>query len=229
MRIRYLQHVPFEDPAGIADWAAARGHVMSGVMLHEGRPLPPPADADGLVVMGGPMGVHDTDRYPWLADERRFIADAIDAGLPVLGVCLGAQLIAAAMGADVYRNRHREIGFFEVDVTDAGRGAAWFGDDRRVMAFHWHGDTFDLPAGCVHLASTPGCANQAFSHDDRVLALQFHVESTAASVDRLIRHCADELTPGPYVQTADRMRDADDDLSRLPATLGRVLDRLFGA
>jgi len=228
MQIHVLQHVPFEGPAAIADWAERRGHPLTVSHLYAGDPLPALTDFDRLVVMGGPMSVGDTDAYPWLADELQFIADAIDAGKSVVGVCLGAQLIAAALGARVYPHAHKEIGWLPVRLTDQARGLDLCDGLPAIQTvFHWHGDTFDLPAGAVHLAESEACGNQAFLVDGRVLGLQFHLESTPASVAAICEHCADEIVPGRFVQTAAEMRGVDADFyAGIGRTLELLLDRL---
>jgi GMP synthase-like glutamine amidotransferase len=228
MHIHVLQHVPFEGPAAIADWARPRGHPLAVSHRCSGDPLPVPADFDRLVVMGGPMGVGDTDAYPWLEDELAFIADAIGAGKSVVGVCLGAQLIAAALGARVYRDAHKEIGWFPVRLTEPARALDLCdGLPAEQTVFHWHGDTFELPARAVHLAASDACANQAFLFDGRVLGLQFHLESTPSSVAAICEHCADEIVPARWVQTAAEMRAADQDLyAGIGRTLELLLDRL---
>lgn len=228
MKLRYLQHVPFEDPAGILHWATDNNHATAGTHLYRGDALPSLDTFDGLIVMGGPMGVGDTDVYPWLADEIAFVRSAIEAGQPTLGICLGAQIIAAALGARVCRNDEKEIGFFQVTVTDAGRSSPWLAGLDSFPAFHWHGETFDLPANAMHLASTPACVNQAFSVGEHVLALQFHVESTPHSVQRLIDNCADDITPGRYVQSAEQMVQQIDGYPPMEQILRRLLNRLFG-
>jgi GMP synthase-like glutamine amidotransferase len=196
--------------------------------LYAGDPLPALTDFDRLVVMGGPMSVGDTDAYPWLADERAFVAEAVAAGKSMVGVCLGAQLIAAALDARVYPNADKEIGWLPVRLTDQARGLDLCdGLPLQQTVFHWHGDTFDLPAGAVHLAESDACANQAFLVDGRVLGLQCHLESTPASVAAICEHCADGLAPGRFVQTAAEMRAADPDLyAGIGRTLELLLDRL---
>ena len=230
MRIRCLQHVPFEGPAAIADWVSARGHAMA--ITEAWRETMPGIDAfDALVVMGGPMGANDDAELPWLRGEKALIRAAIAADRRVVGVCLGAQLMADALGARVYRNAHREIGWLPVELTPAARTSGLFdGLPDRPVVFQWHGDTFDLPPGSVHLASSEGCRNQAFLAGRRALALQFHFESTAAGVESLIAHCAGEMTPGPYVQDAASIRAATaEGVRRTNAWLFTVLDRLAAA
>ncbi|WP_089723949.1 type 1 glutamine amidotransferase [Candidatus Thiosymbion oneisti] len=228
MRIHVLQHVPFEGPAGIGDWAAGKGHSITITPLFEHGRLPDRGTFDWLVVMGGPMGVRDEADYPWMATEKELIDAAIAAGKTVIGVCLGAQLIAAVLGVRVYPNAHREIGWYPIELTDQGRASDLLAFlPHRFEVFHWHGDTFDLPDGAVHLASSEGCGHQAFLYADRVLGLQFHLESTPTSVADLVANCADEIIPGKYVQDAERMLAATgEDYARINRALFGILDRL---
>jgi GMP synthase-like glutamine amidotransferase len=228
MRIQCLQHVPFEGPAAIAHWAEARGHSLVSTPLYAGAAPPPQADFDWLLVMGGPMGIYDEADHPWLAVEKAFLRESISAGKTVVGVCLGAQLLADVLGARVYPGPHKEIGWFPIELTAEAAATAPLGLLPATLdVFHWHGDTFDLPPGAVHLASSAVCANQAFLYDGRVLGLQFHVESTPASVRDIVANCADELVPAPYIQSAERLLAAgEDDYRRLHAALFGVLDRL---
>jgi GMP synthase-like glutamine amidotransferase len=154
--------------------------------------------------MGGPMGVYDDAQYPWLAAEKEHIRAAIDAGKAVLGICLGAQLIAASLGAEVLPHTHKEIGWFPVSMTAAGVAHPLFaGINPAMTVFHWHGDRFDIPAGAQHLMSSTGCDNQAFAYGEKVLALQFHLEMDVAAVEGLIGACGRELKQGAWIQNAD--------------------------
>jgi len=221
-------HVPFEGPAAIADWCAQRGHELTRTPVYSGGVLPAQDDFDRLFVMGGPMGIYDEAEHPWLIPEKAFIAETIAAGKTVIGVCLGAQLIADVLGARVHRNPHIEIGWFPIDLSEAGRDSEVAGFlPPSVEVFHWHGDTFDLPPGAVHLASSEACWNQAYLYEGRVLGLQFHIESTPQSVTDITTHCADELVPGPYIQSAERILAAtDEDYARINGVLFGILDRL---
>lgn len=206
MNIHYLQHVPFEDLGSMEPHLLARGHELSCSPLYKNLLTHDPADVDWLIVLGGPMGVHDERVHPWLAEEKRFIRTVIEAGKPVLGICLGAQLIADVLGARVYQNAHREIGWYPVRREAAplqSPYAALLPDEADV--FHWHGDTFDLPDGARHLASSAACRNQAFVWERRVVGLQFHLETTQASAEALIAHCGDELDGSTWVQTPSEM------------------------
>lgn len=201
LRIHFLQHVAFEGPGSIGEWIRERGHRSSFTRLYEDEALPDTASLDWLVVMGGPMGVYDEDRFPWLKREKFFIENCIRGGKPVIGICLGAQLIAAVLGARVYHNSHREIGWFPVTVTgDARQRPPFRGFPDEVTVFHWHGDTFDLPAGALHCAASKACENQMFLYGTGVLGIQFHFEVTEKGIRDLITECRDEMSPDTYVQ-----------------------------
>lgn len=200
MRAHYLQHVPFEGLGSIEPWLTRAGYTISRTPFFESAALPELGDIDLLIAMGGPMSVNDEEAYPWLAAEKRFVAAAIEAGKPVLGVCLGAQLIAAALGAAVYANSQKEIGWFPIKGVGGG-GAGGFPFPRSIVGFHWHGETFDLPEGAVHLARSEACVNQAFQFGSNVVGLQFHLETTPEGARAIATNCRDELTPGRYVQS----------------------------
>ena len=227
MNIHCLQHVPFEGPAGIESWAAARGHRIAATHLHADDPLPDLNRFDWLVVMGGPMNIYEEDRFPWLAAEKRFIKSAIEAGKVALGVCLGAQLIADVLGGPVHKNALKEIGWFPVRKTEAAARSRVFETLPEAMeAFHWHGDTFALPPGAIHAARSVACENQAFVFNDRVVGLQFHLETTPESARLLAQHGAGELVAGPFIQTATAMLADESRFQRINKTMWKLLDRL---
>lgn len=206
MNIHFLQHVPFEGLASIRGWIERGGHTVGCTRLYAGDGFPRAESVDLLIVMGGPMGVHDIDQYPWLIAEKAFLRAVIGAGKRVLGICLGAQLIADVLGARVYPNDQKEIGWFPVTRSeDAEASALGRLLPAEFMAFHWHGDTFALPPGAVHLGHSAVCRNQAYAVGERILGLQFHLETTPESARELIEHGGDELVDGPTIQSADEM------------------------
>jgi GMP synthase-like glutamine amidotransferase len=222
--IHCIQHVPYEPPAHIATWAERRDIGLSVARVFADEPLPAPDDIEGLVVMGGPMGVADAEKLPWMLDEQRLIEAVLHAGKPVMGVCLGAQLVARVLGARVHRNRFQEIGWFRVEATAEGRDHARFPIRAGLVPFHWHGDTFDLPRGAVHLARSAGCEQQAFAWGDRVLALQFHLEVASEEIGEMIEHCRGDIGTGPYVQSPAEML-ATTHVDAAHAFLDELLDR----
>ncbi|MFW5488452.1 MAG: type 1 glutamine amidotransferase [Desulfovibrio sp.] len=222
MRVNVLQHVPFENEALIGEWAKERGHDLSRTLCWEGGRELRPEDFDLLVIMGGPMSVTDADRYPFLLWEKQLIKMAVARGKKVLGICLGAQLIADALGGEVDRSSEREIGVFPVQLApDARRASAMSGFPETFDAMHWHGDMVALPPrGAIVVASTPGCPVQGFSLGETCVGLQFHLECTPESIERLLENCADDLRPGTYVQDVETLR------RNVSALQGREL--LFG-
>lgn len=157
-----------------------RGVEPVAVEVDENESIPEWREFDAVLAMGGPMGADDDDENPWLSDEKQLVREAVEAGRPFLGVCLGVQLLASALGATVRRMESPELGLLPVDLTAEGREHPLFeGVDDRFPTLQWHGDTFDLPAGAIRLASSPSVANQAFQAGERGFGIQFHLEVTA--------------------------------------------------
>jgi GMP synthase-like glutamine amidotransferase len=202
MRAHYLQHVPFEGLGSIEIWLQKASYEITSTKLYESVKLPSPDEVDFLVVMGGPMSVNDEDQYPWLVLEKKFVRQVIESGKPVLGICLGAQLIASALGGKVYPNLMKEIGWFSVRSVSSNTDSA-FAFPVSVEVFHWHGETFSLPWGAIRIAESDGCENQAFQIGRSVIGLQFHLETTPESARELVANCRDELVPSRYVQNEE--------------------------
>jgi GMP synthase-like glutamine amidotransferase len=200
MKAHYFKHVPFEDLGSIRSWLTKTGYTITCTPFFESEKLPAFEEIDLLIVMGGPMSVNEEKIHPWLVDEKNFIRQMIMSGKPVLGICLGAQLIASAMGAKVYPNSMKEIGWFPVYGIPSADSSV-FRFPQSLEAFHWHGETFDLPADATRIAKSDGCENQAFQMGRSVVGLQFHLETTLQSVQDLIIHCRYELIPAPFIQT----------------------------
>jgi len=229
MRIHYLQHVPFEGPGSLERWAHSNGHTLTATRLYNGELPARLEDAGALVILGGPMNVYEEEIHPWLVQEKIFIKQAIESDIPVLGICLGAQLIADVLGARVYRNQHKEIGWFPLELTNQARESRLFGDlPAEFTALHWHGDTFDLPPATTHIAKSEGCTNQAFTFDsERVVGLQFHLEWTKAILSETLRNCADDLTESRYVQSSDEMLGRQEVFERNNEIMIQIADKLI--
>ena len=222
MRAHCLQHVPFEGLGSIEPWLVARGFEITSTRLFAGESLPEAKDIDVLVAMGGPMSVNDERGYPWLRDEKRLVRDYLATQKPLLGICLGAQLIAAALGARVGPNPRREIGWFEVQRA-LGLPARAYRFPESFSAFHWHGETFELPPETTRLASSQGCRNQAFQLGRSVMALQFHLETTPESARALITNCRSDLAVSgasePFIQSEAALLEVSETTYRRLNTL----------
>ncbi|MDD2944180.1 MAG: type 1 glutamine amidotransferase, partial [bacterium] len=166
--------------------------------------------------------------YPWLAAEKNFIREVLTTKIPVLAICLGAQLIAAALGAEVRQSPEKEIGWFpvQIDLLSAANPLL-AGLPATIIPLHWHGETFDLPPGARPFASSPACKNQGFTIDNRVLAMQFHLEFTKLCLDLLMEHCPEDLAPGPWVQTIEEISGAQENFLTANRLMGSLLSRLF--
>jgi GMP synthase-like glutamine amidotransferase len=227
MNIHYLQHVHFEDPANILKWAGKRGHKLTRTKLYRNEGLPELKNFDWLIIMGGPMSVHEVDKYPWLITEKLFIKTAIETGKIVTGICLGAQLLADVLGGKVYKNKNKEIGWFPVTITRKSQMAEVFkGIPDEFTPFHWHGETFDIPEGAVKVAGNSGCSNQAFIWNNKIMALQFHLESSKQSIKKLIKNCGNDITDGPYIQAGNKMLPEKSRLADIKKHLYTLLDNI---
>ena len=219
-----VQHVPFEGPGAVADWASERGVPMAVRRPDLGDPLADARDAGLLVVLGGPMSANDSGRLPWLEEEIGLLRARIDADRPTLGVCLGAQLIARAAGSAVGPGA-KEIGWFPVRRSPgSGAGGAL---PEAFTPLHWHGETFDLPDGAVRLAETDACPNQAFRLGENVAGYQFHAEATEASVRELVAHASGDISGGPFEQDASAIVDCAARVAALRPVLDATLDGLL--
>ncbi len=224
-----MQHVPFEGLGSIETWLQSMRADVSVTRLFEEPALPDPADVDLLVIMGGPMSVNDEADHPWLAAEKQFIRKAIEKDKAVIGICLGAQLIAGAMGAAVYPNKEKEIGWFPVTGTQSDNAEEFFAFPQELLVFHWHGETFDLPDGALRLARSDACRNQAFQLGRRAIGMQFHLETTPGAARDIVHHCRDELQPSRYVQgAAEILGVKDSNYTVINSCMDRVLQFITG-
>jgi GMP synthase-like glutamine amidotransferase len=206
MNIHIFQHVHFEGEGLIREWAKSNGAQLTHTRFYEKVEFPN-HHIDLLVIMGGPMGVYDEAEFPWLADEEAFIKTALNQGTKIMGVCLGAQLLAHALGAQVKANKVKEIGWFPVQLTVNHHSLfEKFGDNASLPVLHWHGDTFDTPTNAIHVLSSDACTNQAFVYKQQAVALQFHLEMTRQNLELLIENAGTELIPSSTVQTAIELK-----------------------
>jgi GMP synthase-like glutamine amidotransferase len=228
MKIHCTQHVKFEVPGTIAEWIEKKNHHLSTTHLYENESLPETDTFDLLIVMGGPMNIYEYEKYPWLRKEKAFLEKTVAEGKAVLGICLGAQLLADVLKAKVFKNTHKEIGWFPVSVIKDGKPDVSLleGFPGQFTAFHWHGDTFDLPEGARRLFESEACKNQGFIYENRVIGLQFHVEMSDQTIRNVIENCRDELVEGKYIQKEDEMLGREDFLIDSKRLMFRLMDNL---
>jgi len=208
------------------EWFLSRGHNLSCSRLFENSSLPSQEDFDWLVVMGGPMGVKDQASHPWLEPEIELIQSTMEQSKRILGVCLGAQLMAAALGAKVKKNRHKEIGWFPVQSQTMVNDPLGKIIPPRIRAFHWHGETFEVPKNAKPLGSSEATICQGFRAGSRGLALQYHLELRPEDVGILAEACSEDLTPGPYVQDPEQFLEKSYQFDEANGLMGRILETL---
>jgi GMP synthase-like glutamine amidotransferase len=232
MHIHCFQHLPFETPGTILQWIERHNHTITYTNFFEkDYSLPKPGEYDCLLIMGGYMNVDEEEKFPWLKEEKQQIKKSIDAGKKVIGICLGSQLIAAALCKKVYKGKEKEIGFFPVTFSDETLEHSLFNHfSKEYTVFHWHGDTFDLPDNAQPVASTPACANQAFIIGNNVIGLQFHFEMNETVIEEMILHGDDELLEkGNYIQGADEVRKGYHWLQQNRKDIFILLDKFFAS
>ena len=209
MRFHCLQHMPEEGPGHAADWLAAHGHSLTFTRLFEPSPVfPAMNDFDGLLILGGAMSVHDEENLPWLRAEKAFIQEVLRVGKVTLAICLGAQLLAQALGGEVRPNPDPEIGFWTVRFSSKSLEHPLLrGWPEKAAVLHWHLDTFTVPPGAMRVGMSAGCATQGFVWGDGIIGLQFHPEMTVPMVEKLMEFEGHE-TAGEqeFVQTAEQIR-----------------------
>jgi GMP synthase-like glutamine amidotransferase len=228
MKAHCLQHEPFEGMAIIEEWLTHNYFEISYTRFYETDHLPSPDDIDWLVIMGGGMSVNDEQILPWLVAEKQFIRECIEAGKVVVGICLGAQLIANSLGAKVYQNHKKEIGWFPIQKCSNLKSKFFAKFPEEIEVFHWHGETFDLPLGAELIASSKACKNQIFVINDKVVGFQCHLETTAESLTSLSDACRSELVPATYIQSEDQMIQDEKKYSEpMHQILFQILDNLL--
>ncbi len=226
MRIHSLEHEPFEGLGNIEVWAKNRGHSITRTLLYNNEELPDIDDFDWLVIMGGSMNIYEDEKYPWLKEEKNFIAQAIANRKIILWICLCSQLLADIFGGRVTKNKYKEIGWFPVSLTREARDSPIFGTfPGTFTAFHWHGDTFKIPPGARRIAQSEACPNQAFEYE-RVIGLQFHIEYSVESINLMVQNCGDEIVDGKYIQKPDEILSQVSNVYKLKKILTPLLDNI---
>ncbi|AWW33045.1 amidotransferase [Echinicola strongylocentroti] len=194
LRIHYLQHVHFEGLGLIKNWIGEHQHILTATRFYKNEKLPTIDSFDWLIIMGGPMGVNDEKDYPWLIKEKSYIRKAIDMDKTVIGICLGAQLIASSLGARVYQNPVKEIGWFPVQKSKEAIGNPLVGSlCDTFTVFHWHSETFEIPRGATRLFESSACKNQAFLYGEKIIGLQFHLEISPEAIRNMVSNGKGEL------------------------------------
>jgi GMP synthase (glutamine-hydrolysing) len=206
MKIQVLQNISFEGPGYIEQIAEEAGHELIIVHLYDGEQPLPATDFDMMVILGGPMNVYEECEYPWLTTEKKAIDEAIHSNKIVLGICLGAQLIADVLGAEVYKNENLEIGWYPVTRTltkDEIPPVGFFPE--KAVVFHWHNDTFDIPRNAKRIYRSDATTNQAFIYEEKVFAIQFHLEMSEKSIEDFFYFFDDEPGPDKFVMQKEEM------------------------
>lgn len=227
LKIHTLQHVPFEGLGCIDQWITTKKQSINHTKLYDQPQFPSLNEFDWLIIMGGPMGVYDEAVYPWLKEEKEFIRRAIESGKTVVGICLGSQLIAEVLGAKVYPNKQKEIGWFDIKKTELAKNNPLLEQfEEQFTVFHWHGDTFDLPAGSERLFSSEVCLNQAFLYKKKVLGLQFHFEVTPQTLKEMTENGMSELVEDETIQSASKILEQTKYIESNNQKMFRILDYL---
>ncbi|RPJ77861.1 MAG: amidotransferase [Alphaproteobacteria bacterium] len=230
MKIHCIRHVEFETLGTIVEWIEKRNHSLSNTLLYRNESFPRLDNFDLLIIMGGPMNIYEYEKYPWLREEKVFIEEAISAGKAVLGICLGAQLIADVLKVEVFKNNYKEIGWLPVLTIKQEILDTSFVKNvpDEFTAFHWHGDTFSLPEGAKQLFESEACKNQGFIYKNRVIGLQFHLEMTNRTIRNVIENCRNELIEGKYIHNEEEMLDKDALLEESKLLMFTLLDNFEG-
>lgn len=203
MKIHCIRHEPFEDLACIEDWIKNNNYELSCTLTYLQQTFPSDCSFDLLVIMGGTASIYNSMQETWYLEEKKFLGDCIRRKTKILGICLGAQILASVLGSRIYPGKAKEIGWFPVDFFAEDIPGLEF-MPKRIETFHWHGDTFDIPEGAIKLASSELTPNQGFIYNETIFALQFHPEMTKISLNKIIESAGEELNQkSNYIQSAD--------------------------
>lgn len=207
MKLHVFQHVAFEGLGAIQEWIDLNQHQVTFSRFYEPNPAPIDCEStDMLIILGGPMSIHDEAQLPWLVHEKQWLAEAIDSGLVILGICLGAQLITEALGGQVHKMPAKEIGWFNIKRSPDVQ-SSFFDSTDELTVLHWHGEQCTLPKQAERIFYNDACQNQGYVAKDRILALQCHLEFNELSIESILKHCHEELSakPGHYIQPSEQI------------------------
>lgn len=228
MIIHVIQHIAYEGAGCIENWATQNHHSLQYIHIHDGHKFPQVSTIQALIILGGTMGAYEDHLYEWMPIEKNFIKEVIANGKPVLGICLGSQLLASVLGAKVFKHAHNEIGWHNVYLNEKGLQSAFFKHCPPVMfTMHWHGDTFELPMGAEWLAYSHATPNQAFSFGDNVLALQFHPEFDVQLIGTLCDMAGDTLKNESFTQSAQQILSRSDSIQQANQYMYSILSNFF--
>ncbi len=229
MRIHYLMHHPDEGLGIISQWIQNKGYNTGVTKFYEkSYILPQTSEYDVLIIMGGPQSVYEVEKFDWLKIEKEFIRIALEARKKILGICLGSQFLAEILGGKVYAAPHKEIGWFEIKLSQEALSGLFKGSPEAIHVFHWHGDTYSLPANAVRLASSEATVNQGFAYEDYVLGLQFHFEVDEKAIKGMNSAFDHELVKSKYVQTDVEIKSQIDLVVQNNAMMFKLLDNFIG-
>lgn len=227
LRVHALINYSVADLGMINEWIESKGHIVTATAVYRNEKFPDMDAFDLLIILGGVMGAYEEAEHPWLRNEKQFILEAIKCNKVILGICLGAQLIAEVLGGKVYPHKHHEIGWWPVHFTHEIKDIDLFnGVPKQLPLFQYHGDTFDLPDGAIRLASSEATKNQAFIYNDRILGLQFHPEFSEEKLQEIVHLHGDNIKPGPYTQLPEEFLGQSRNVEEAREFLFRLLDNL---
>lgn len=225
LRIHAFINYSIADLGMINEWTVNRGHTVTTTAVYETSELPGMDDFDLLIVLGGVMGAYEEEENPWLRLEKKFISEAIKNNKAILGICLGAQLIAEVLGGTVYPHSHQEIGWWSVHFLDKAKDYKLFeGLPQKLPFFQYHGDTFDLPESATRLAESEATRNQAFIYKENVVGLQFHPEFSDKKLKEIVLQHGDEIESGDYIQLPNEFLGMDSNVKGAKNFLFKLLD-----
>lgn len=223
MTMHFLQHVSFEGPGYMLQLFGQNNYTITRTRLWEEAKFPSVDEFDVLVILGGPMCVYDDHQYDWLRKEKVFIQDAIEAQRKIIGICLGAQLIACVLETNIYTNRQKEIGWFPIRFSPSF--SQWLNADMpdEAMVFHWHGDKFDIPYGGENHAFSEACNHQLFTYGQNIIGLQFHLEVTGNTIEQMVEGGQRELTEAAYIQSPATIRSGNEYIAGCNDLMSKIL------